>query len=109
MSEEVWHRGPLVAEQRSESSDTIALLHLISGQSRVLNGTASAIWMLMDGNRCQAQIIAELNDEFDAPAGMIDAQVLEFFKSLAADDLIVPVAKGCGFRFQENDGSDFPI
>lgn len=93
MSEKVWRRRRLIAELRSESSDTIGLLHLIAGHSRVLNGTASTIWMLMDGNRNQTQIIAELNEEFDAPVGLIDAQVLEFFKKLEADDFIVADAK----------------
>lgn len=93
MSEEVWQRGRLVAEVRSESSDTIALLHLDVGQPRVLNGTAAVIWVLIDGNRSQAQVIAELSEAFDAPVGLIGAQVQEFLESLAAEDLIVPVPR----------------
>ena len=86
MSEEVWHRARLVAELRSESSDTIALLQLDAGHSRVLTGTAATIWKLIDGNRSQAQIVAELSETFDAPVGLISAGSWSFSRFFAAEE-----------------------
>lgn len=99
MSERVWRRGPLVAEVRSETADTIALLHLDTDRPRVLNGTAAAIWTLVDGHRSQSQIVAELSEQFNAPSALISADVEDFMTSLSSERLIEQVpAGGAGDR-----------
>lgn len=88
MSEQVWRRGPLVAEVRSETADTIALLHLDTGTPRVLKDTAAVIWTLIDGHRSQSQIVSELTEQFDAPAALISAHVEDFITGLKTEKLI---------------------
>jgi hypothetical protein len=84
----VWKRGGLVAEVRTESAGRVALLHLDATQPVVLDGTAAAIWELIDGRRAQADVIAELEATFEDSAGRLGLQVEAFLASLEAQRLI---------------------
>ena len=57
------------------------------GQPVVLDGTAAAIWALIDG-RAQADVIAELESTFEDGAGQLALQVEGFLASLEAQRLI---------------------
>ncbi|WP_258061896.1 PqqD family protein [Arthrobacter sp. ZGTC412] len=68
----------------------MALLHLDAARPVVLEGTAAAIWDLIDGRRAQAGVIAELEASFEDAAGRLGAQVESFLISLEAQRLIEP-------------------
>ena len=84
----VWKRGGLVAEVRTESAGRVALLHVDATHPVVLDGTAAAIWALIDGRRAQADVIAELEATFEDAAGQLALQVEGFLASLEAQRLI---------------------
>ena len=84
----IYRRGTLVAEVRTESTNRVALLHLDATQPVVLDGTAAAIWELIDGRRDQADVIAELEATFEDAAGQLAQQVENFLASLEAQRLI---------------------
>lgn len=84
----VWKRGGLVAEVRTESAGRVALLYLDATQPVVLDGTAAAIWELIDGRRAQADVVAELEATFEDSAGQLAHQVEAFLASLEAHRLI---------------------
>jgi len=84
----VWKRGGLVAEVRTEPAGRVALLHLDASQPVVLDGTAAAIWKLIDGRRDQADVIAALEATFEDAAGQLAHQVEGFLAGLEAQRLI---------------------
>ncbi|PNI07341.1 PqqD family protein [Arthrobacter sp. AFG7.2] len=84
----VWKQGGLVAEVRSDPAKRVALLHLDSTQPVVLEGTAAVIWDLIDGQRTEQSILAELEAGFEDPSGEMQAQVESFLASLQAQRLI---------------------
>ena len=84
----VWKRGGLVAEVRTESQGRVALLHLDANQPVVLEGTAATIWDLIDGQRTQQSILAELEANFEDQAGHMQSQVEHFLAGLEAQRLI---------------------
>ncbi|WP_461172284.1 PqqD family protein [Arthrobacter sp. Z1-9] len=84
----VWKRGGLVAEVRSGSANRVALLHLDAVRPLVLEGTAAIIWNLIDGQRTEQSILAELEANFEDQSGQMQSQVERFLASLEAQRLI---------------------
>ena len=84
----VWKRGGLVAEVRTESQARVALLHLDATQPVVLEGTAATIWNLIDGQRSEQSILAELEATFEDRSGQMQTQVERFLANLEAQRLI---------------------
>jgi Coenzyme PQQ synthesis protein D (PqqD) len=84
----VWKRGGLVAQVRSASANRVALLHLDATQPVVLEGPAAAIWDLIDGQRTEQSILAELEATFEDQSGQMQAQVESFLAGLEAQRLI---------------------
>ncbi len=56
----IWRHSLHVAQVRTESANRVALLHLDATQPVVLEGTAATIWDLIDGDRSEQDILAEL-------------------------------------------------
>lgn len=88
----IYHRSADVAEVRIESTNRVALLHLDATQPVVLDGTAAAIWELLDGRRDQSDVIAELEAAFEDAPGELASQVEAFLASLEAQRLIETAA-----------------
>jgi hypothetical protein len=84
----VWKRGGLVAEVRTHTQNRVALLHLDATQPVVLEGPAAAIWNLIDGQRTEQSMLAELEASFEDQSGQMQAQVEHFLASLEAQRLI---------------------
>jgi pyrroloquinoline quinone biosynthesis protein D len=84
----VWKHSGLVAEVHSESAGRVALLHLDAPQPVILTGPAEAIWQLIDGRRDEAEVIAELQAQFQDTAGQLAGQVETFLANLEAQRLI---------------------
>ena len=86
----VWRRGGLVAEARTGGRGRVALLHLNDTQPVVLEGPAAAIWDLIDGQRSEQDILAELEATFEDVLGEMQVQAERFLASLEARRLIEP-------------------
>lgn len=84
----VWHHAGLVAEVRTQSTCRVALLHLDATQPVVLEGPAATIWDLIDGERSEQAIVAELEGDFEDYSGRMQADVEHFLASLEAKRLI---------------------
>ena len=84
----IWNHAGLVAEARTDGTNRVALLHLDANQPVVLEGTAAAIWDLIDGQRNEQDIVAELEATFEDPSGQMQSQVQGFLASLEAQRLI---------------------
>ncbi|WP_235012987.1 PqqD family protein [Arthrobacter sp. SLBN-100] len=72
----------------SDSAARVALLHLDATQPVVLEGTAASIWNLIDGQRSEHSILAELEATFEDRSGQMQAQLEDFLASLEARRLI---------------------
>ncbi|WP_458781212.1 PqqD family protein [Arthrobacter sp. D3-16] len=73
---------------RTKSMCRVALLHLDANQPVVLEGTAATIWELIDGQRTEQSILAELEATFEDQSGQMQSQVEQFLASLEAQRLI---------------------
>lgn len=87
----IWRRSRHVAQVRTHSANRVALLNLDATQPVVLEGPAAAIWELIDGQRTEQSLLAELGARFDDQAGQMQAQVESFLASLEAQRLIEAV------------------
>ena len=65
------------------------LLRLEDGGYYALDDVGARIWVLCDGGRAVADIVALLCEEFDAPEAVVQADVLEFIDDLRRDWLLV--------------------
>jgi hypothetical protein len=54
-----------------------------------LNETGRSIWDKVDGARPLAAVVRELVDEYDAPGGLIEEDVVGFLQELFARGMIV--------------------
>ena len=84
----IWHHSRHVARVCTEPRARVALLHLDATQPVVLEGPAAAIWDLIDGQRSEQDIFAELVATFEDPSGLMQFQVESFLASLEAQRLI---------------------
>jgi pyrroloquinoline quinone biosynthesis protein D len=81
-----------VAQVRTESANRVALLHLDANQPVVLEGPAAAIWELIDGERTEQGIMAELQASFEDESGQMHEQVVDFLNALKEQHLIEPAS-----------------
>ncbi|MEO5314969.1 PqqD family protein [Pseudarthrobacter sp. CC12] len=84
----IWHHSGYVAQVCTKPRARVALLHLDATQPVVLEGTAAVIWDLIDGQRSEQDIFAELEATFEVQSGQMQAQVEGFLASLEAQRLI---------------------
>lgn len=88
----IYRHSTDVAQVRTESANRVALLHLDANQPVVLEGTAAAIWELIDGERTEQEILAELEARFEDESGQMYAQVADFLGHLQKQHLIEPAS-----------------
>ena len=65
------------------------LLRLADGSYYALDEVGARVWELCDGRRSVQEIVAIVSGEFDAPADVISADVLEFVGDLDGERLLV--------------------
>ncbi|WP_164205429.1 PqqD family protein [[Micrococcus luteus] ATCC 49442] len=87
-----WRHATDIAQVRTESANRVALLHLDANQPVVLEGTAAAIWDLIDGHRTEQEILAELEASFDDESGQMESQIADFLGHLQQQHLIEPAS-----------------
>lgn len=61
----------------------------IEDELYTLNDTGQEIWRRLDGRRSLAAIVEELAGEYDAPAGLIEGDVVGLLEELLARKMIV--------------------
>lgn len=71
-----------------KGADKLILLDPDGGEYFTLDAVGSRVWELADGSRTVAAIAKALEQEFDAPADVIEADVLELLDELAAARLV---------------------
>lgn len=90
--------GEALLEERVRREDGIlaqeahgqtVLLRLADGGYYALDEVGAMIWNLCDGGRAIGEIVAQLCQEFDAPEGVVRADVLEFIDDLRRERLLV--------------------
>jgi hypothetical protein len=79
-----------VLSQRAKPEDpTTVVLDPRSGQYFTLDVVGSRVWQLCDGIRTVSEIVAIVAREFDAPADVIEADIIELLQELADEQLVV--------------------
>ena len=84
----IWRHSGHVAQVCTKPQARVVLLHLDATRPVVLEGTAATIWNLIDGQRSEQSILAELEATFEDRSGQMQAQVEDFLASLEAQRLI---------------------
>ena len=83
-------RSPgVLSQQLKPDEPTVVLLHPQSGEYYTLDEVGSKVWHLCDGSHSMAEIVALIGQEFDAPADVIETDVLELVKDLVNEKLLV--------------------
>ena len=68
--------------------DMFFVMHGSASELHSLNGVGAEIWQLADGKRTVAEIARVVSDEYDVESAVAQADVLEFFDTLLAKDLV---------------------
>jgi Coenzyme PQQ synthesis protein D (PqqD) len=61
----------------------------IEDELYTLNETARDIWTRLDGTKPLASVVRELADEYDAPAGLLEGDVVGLLEELLVRKMIV--------------------
>ena len=72
-----------------KGSDEVLLFNMDDGSYYALNEVGSRIWELCDGAHGVAQLVSLLAKEYDAPAKIIEMDILEVLEDLRSKNLIV--------------------
>ncbi|MEP7316317.1 MAG: PqqD family protein [Sphingomicrobium sp.] len=66
----------------TEIDDEIVVMHLDTGEFYSFTGTAAAIWRLIDGTRCGAEVAGSLSNDYDRGKTDISIEVDQFIAEL---------------------------
>ena len=88
------HQAEHILAQRA--AETTMLLQLQDGQYYTLNAVGGRVWELCDGTRRVSEIVALICQQYDAPAEIIEADVVELLHALADEQLVVAVHASTG-------------
>jgi hypothetical protein len=85
----VWRRASSTAYV--ESPDRVVVLDLdhVDRLPYVFEGSAAQIWACLDGDRTEAEVVADLAEAFEVPAEVVAADVRQFVDRLQGLGLIV--------------------
>jgi len=72
-----------------KGSDEVLLFNMDDGSYYALNEVGNRIWELCDGRHAMAEMVGVLAKEYDAPAEMIETDILEVLEDLRSKNLIV--------------------
>ena len=73
---------------RQRAAETMLLLNREGGEYYALDEVGSRAWELLDGSRTVAAVISLLCQEYEAPAEMIEADLMELLEELASEKLL---------------------
>jgi hypothetical protein len=86
--------GPEIAHQTIDGE--VVIVNLRSGAYYSLEGGAAEVWGLLERGATDADMILELQRRFDAPAGILEAEVRRMLAELEQEGII---------KASENGGS----
>lgn len=69
--------------------ETLLLLDLDAGTYFSLDEVGGRVWELCDGSRTVADVVRVVTEEFDAPADVIESDVVALLSDLAGERLLV--------------------
>jgi hypothetical protein len=72
-----------------KGSNDVLLFNMDDGSYYALNEVGNRIWELCDGTHGVAQLVGLLAKEYDAPAEIIETDVMEVLEDLRSKNLIV--------------------
>jgi coenzyme PQQ biosynthesis protein PqqD len=72
-----------------KGSKDVLLFNMDNGSYYALNEVGNRIWELCDGTHKVAQLVCMLAKEYDAPAEIIETDILELLEDLRSKNLIV--------------------
>jgi len=72
-----------------KGSKDVLLFNMDDGSYYALNEVGNRIWELCDGTRGVAQLVDTLAKEYDAPAEIIETDIVEVLEDLRSKNLIV--------------------
>jgi hypothetical protein len=72
-----------------KGSKDVLLFNMDDGSYYALNEVGNRIWELCDGTHGVAQLVSVLAKEYDAPAEIIERDILEVLEDLRSKNLIV--------------------
>jgi hypothetical protein len=72
-----------------KGSNDVLLFNMDDGSYYALNEVGNRIWELCDGTHGVAQLVGVLAKEYDAPAEIIETDVMEVLEDLRSKNLIV--------------------
>ncbi len=73
---------------KQAAAGTVVLLDMDGGQYYALEGPGGRAWELCNGQRNVSEIGGIIGDEYEAPAGNIQRDLLELFTELANENLV---------------------
>jgi hypothetical protein len=94
----VWRRAPSTAYVESPERVVVVDLDHLDLPPYVFEGSAAQIWACVDGERSEAQIVADLADAYDAAAEVVAPDVRAFVERLRRLGLVVAGALADGDR-----------
>jgi hypothetical protein len=81
-----------------KGSKDVLLFNMNDGSYYALNEVGNRVWELCDGTLSVAQLVCVLAKEYNAPAEVIETDVLELLEDLRSKNLIVECGgDGMGF------------
>jgi hypothetical protein len=87
-----------------KASRDVLLFNMDTGSYYALNEVGERIWNLCDGTHTVAQLVGILAKEYNAPAEIIETDILELLEDLRSKNLIVD----CGRDRMSADPSGAP-
>ena len=85
-----------------KGSNEVLLFNMDDGSYYALNEVGSRIWELCDGAHGVAQLVSLVAKEYDAPAKIIEMDILEVLEDLRSKNLIVE-SRGDGMGCEADD------
>lgn len=71
------------------AADAVVLLDLDAGTYFSLDEVGARVWELCDGTRSAGDVVAVVQDEYDAPAAVVASDVLALLDELTGERLLV--------------------
>lgn len=75
-------------------SYSVVVYHASTGTTRLLQGSAAAVWSLIDGTTSAEQMIVELSELFELPAATIADDVHQALETFADHGLLAVASAG---------------
>jgi hypothetical protein len=90
----VWEHAPSTAYVESPERVVVLDLSRLDLPPYVFEGSAAQVWACLDGDRTEAEVVADLADAFDVPTEVVEPDVKLFVDRLVDLGLVVGAGDG---------------